>query len=236
MLNCLPSQLNCFPSQSKPQRSGSEWPTAFGLHSDRDDKISVFIVNEQDQVGDLLPDSSQSTKNPLKSDVPNHVIPMKCAVDIIVIGYNRRFRISIPEIDNLCIAYYGWTRELIHFKEHGNWFSNIIVDHPMSKNVATSGPLKGALKLNLHPLTQYIVENVQFAYGHIVDSYRKSEWSGFLCIDLKTRSFRKLKAEIKSVPIGRKRSKASRLDKKYLSKLTVSLYVHLGSQMMTFKH
>ena len=217
------------PSQAKPQRSGPQWPTAFGLHSDRDDKISVFIVNKQDQVGDLLSDSSQSTKNPPKSDIPNHAIPMKCAVDIIVIGYNRRFRISIPEIDNLCIAYYGSARELIHFKDHGHWFSKIIVDHPMSKNVAVNGPLKGALKLNLHPLTQYIVENVQFAHGHIVKSYGESEWSGFLCIDLKTRNFRKLKAEIKSVPIGRKRSKASPLDKKYLSKLTVSLYVHLRS-------
>ena len=177
---------------------------------------------------------------PTDADVANHVIPMQYAVKTIVSGYNRRFRINIPEIDNLCTAYYGPNvRKLIHFREHGNWFSMTMGKHPILKrdaikikidrfaghpSMCSNDSLKKGLKLNLQPLSQYIVENVQIAYGYIKER-GEIKWSGFLYIDLRTRSFRELRCKIKNKPVKRD----------HIYKLTVSLFVWLCLGTIPFR-
>ena len=179
-------------------------PLSTAFESDSDisedvmDKIPLIIGKGQDKIDNSSSDSDQNTEKEFKPDVSNPLIPI---VELIIMGYNRRFRRSIPEIDNLCIAYYGAdTRKLIHFREHGNWFYPIISDHPILMSVYNNSWRRGG---GIEPLTQYIVENVQIAYGHIL-GFQWIEWSGFLCIDLRTRSVQKLLCGINGKPVGRK--------------------------------
>ena len=130
----------------------------------------------------------------------------------LISGYNRIcFGLIIPEINNICIAFYEENADIIGFGEHNNWLSTIRVGHPIlmraepkhcQSNHTSSRDCAPFNPLSLYPITQYIDCNLQIAYGYMSqhDSYGFGffGWSGFLCIDLQTKAVHKLKCSIDS--------------------------------------